>query len=298
MSDRPSIKTTAVAYEQQQQFKLQTSGSSHISPISHCVRNSNNKNNNNNSSSSNSSSSSSSSSGSSGSSSSSSSTSTSTSSNSSSNSNKNTNTSTNNNNNKPSHLKKLYKSNNNNNNNNDKKPQKREEQIHSVILKTPIARRPSVSAPTTPLQRRYTSSKTKRNERRKEIYEVLNAELEPVSDLDNSSSSSSDTSLAKKKANRISMFINGSKRQDTSTIRKRHHSNNAIDGRVYAGPMFSNSPAPDTLPIPTFSSSPIVPIVQEPVNILSASASPSFSLREFDVDLSEIQSKLRALLKM
>ncbi|ORE06649.1 hypothetical protein BCV72DRAFT_186396, partial [Rhizopus microsporus var. microsporus] len=202
----------------------------------------------------------------------------------------------NNNNNKPSHLKKLYKS-NNNNNNNDKKPQKREEQIHSVILKTPIARRPSVSAPTTPLQRRYTSSKTKRNERRKEIYEVLNAELEPVPDLD-SSSSSSDTSLAKKKANRISMFINGSKRQDTSTIRKRHHSNNAIDGRVYAGPMFSNSPAPDTLPIPTFSSSPIVPIVQEPVSILSASASPSFSLREFDVDLSEIQSKLRALLKM
>jgi hypothetical protein len=62
--------------------------------------------------------------------------------------------------------------------------------------------------------------------------------------------------------------------------------------------MFSNSPAPDTLPVPTFSSSPIVPIVQEPVNILSASASPSFSLREFDVDLSEIQSKLRALLKM
>lgn len=81
-------------------------------------------------------------------------------------------------------------------------------------------------------------------------------------------------------------------RHELDGVKKRHRSSSAIDQFMYAGPVFNNSPAPSTLPIPSFSPTYVSIEVNQPIHV---SSPPPFSL---EADLSEIQRKLRSLLKL
>lgn len=155
-------------------------------------------------------------------------------------------------------------------------------------LKNKQLNKQSVSAPTTPQQRRtILPVKARRVERRRETMTMV-AEALTSSSADSDDSDHAPVQQQKK---------HEKKRHDG---RNRRRSNTAdVRSTVYAGPTFNNAPAPSALPIPAFSPTlDIIPTVSKESQELMSLLSPAPLHSSFDSTLSEIQRGLRSMLKI
>ncbi|KAI9022315.1 hypothetical protein CLU79DRAFT_719271 [Phycomyces nitens] len=164
---------------------------------------------------------------------------------------------------------------------NGKKPKsstKPQSSLKAAVSGHPIQappQRPSSSAPATPQQRRTVMPvKVRRMERRKDIVSMTDALQSAQVDLlstspPTSSAESEDSDAQNKRKPQRRQHANRRSTQQppapsafpplqkkSANLRSRRRSSSAVDVRsqVYAGPTFSNAPAPSALPIPAFTS--------------------------------------------